>query len=116
MNCEDSITINGVEYVPKTSLEADKDYVIIRTQSAGVFAGNIINRNGQEVELVNARRIWRWSGAASLSQMAVDGVSKPNDCKFPCEVPSIILPQVIEIIPCTTKAMQSIKAVKIWRE
>jgi hypothetical protein len=115
MKCNDSVTINGVEYVPKISTETEKDYVIARTTSAGVFAGNIESRNGQEVVLKNARRIWYWSGAASLSQLAVDGVSKPDECKFPCEVASITLTQAIEIIPCTKKAMDSIRNVKIWK-
>ena len=42
-------------------------YVIVRTYSAGVFAGELESKNGQEVVLRNARRIWYWSGAASLS-------------------------------------------------
>ena len=47
-------------------------YVIVRTYSAGVFSGNLKSRNGQEVVLTNARRLWYWAGAASLSQLAVD--------------------------------------------
>ena len=49
-------------------------YVVVCTYSAGVFAGNIKSRKGQEAELTNARRLWYWDGAASLSQLAVDGV------------------------------------------
>ncbi len=48
-------------------------YVICRTNSAGVFAGFFESRNGKEVVLRDARRIWRWSGAASLSQLAMEG-------------------------------------------
>jgi hypothetical protein len=90
-------------------------YVIVRTYSAGVFAGNLTARNGQEVTLENARRLWYWSGAASLSQLAVDGTSKPKDCKFPCEVPSIQLLQAIEILSVTAEAESSIKEVPIWK-
>lgn len=89
-------------------------YCIVRTYSAGVFAGHVKERNGREVELLNARRIWRWDGAASLSQLAVDGTSKPDKCRFPVEVPSVILLETIEIIPCTEKAQTSIKAVTVW--
>jgi hypothetical protein len=89
-------------------------YVIVRTYSAGVFAGTIKSRKGQEVVLTNARRLWYWSGAASLSQLAVDGVSNPDSCKFPCEVKEVELLQVIEIIPCTEKARKSIADVKVW--
>jgi len=90
------------------------EYVIVRTYSAGVFAGNIKSREGKEVELTNARRIWYWDGAASLSQLAVDGTSKPENCKFPVPVPTITLTEAIEIIPCSKKAEASIKAVPVW--
>lgn len=91
------------------------DYVIIRTYSAGVFAGFLKARRGPEVDLVDARRLWQWHGAATLSQMAVDGTSKPELCKFPCEVPTITLLGVIEIIPASGKAKESIRGVAIWR-
>jgi hypothetical protein len=89
-------------------------YVIVRTFSAGVFAGNLESRNGQEVVLLNARRLWYWRGAASLSQLAVDGTSKPDECQFPCGVSRVELLQAIEILDVTEKAEVSIKAVPIW--
>ena len=92
-----------------------EEYVIVRTYSAGVFAGKLVKREGKEVELSNARRLWYWKGAASLSQLAMEGVSCPNECKFPCEVTTQILTEAIEIIPCTEKARLSIKAVAIWK-
>lgn len=118
----DSIMINGEEYIKKTSVHQQiaepldgMQYVICRTYSAGVFAGYLKRREGQEVELLNARRLWYWEGAASLSQLAVDGVSKPEKCKFPCALPSVELLQVIEIIPISKKAQASIAGVKEWR-
>ena len=89
-------------------------YVIVRTYSAGVFAGELESKNGQEVVLKNARRLWYWDGAASLSQLAMEGTSKPENCKFPCEVDRIELLQAIEILDVTNKARDSIKSVKIW--
>jgi len=114
------ITINGTVYVPKseTAMAANTDgmpYVIIRTYSAGVHAGYLKSRDGKEVELVNARRIWYWKGAASLSQMAVSGVKCPKECKFSVAVPSIFLTEAIEIIPCTNEAMQNIQEVPEWK-
>lgn len=91
-------------------------YVIVRTYSAGVFAGELESRNGQEVILKNARRIWRWSGAASLSQLAMEGVSKPLECKFPCEVSKVELLQAIEILDVTDVAKKSINEVPVWKE
>jgi len=91
-------------------------YVIVRTYSAGVFAGTLKSRKGQEVVLSNARRIWYWTGAASLSQLAVEGTKKPDQCKFPCEVPNVELLQAIEILDVTRDAEKSIKAVPVWKQ
>ncbi len=87
---------------------------MVRTYSAGVFAGYIESRDGKEAVLRKARRIWYWDGAASLSQLATDGTSKPENCKFPCEVDKVILTEVIEIIPISEKAKRSIDSVPVW--
>jgi len=94
-----------------------KKYVIVRTYSSGVFAGYIESRNGTEVVITNARRLWQWYGAASLSQLATDGTSRPNDCKFPVEVDRIelISPQGLEILDVTEAAEKSIKSVPVWK-
>ena len=91
-------------------------YVIVRTYSAGVFAGYLESRKGQEVVMRNARRLWGWTGAASLSQLAMEGTSTPDTCKFPCEVDRIELLQAIEILEVTKKAQESINSVKIWKQ
>ncbi len=120
------MTIKGVDYVlvPKEELTNTnkapsldgKPYVMVRTYSAGVFAGYLEKREGKEVKLLNARRIWYWAGAASLSQLATEGTSAPDSCRFPCEVEFVELTEVIEIIPITAKAEKSIKSVKIWKQ
>ena len=92
-----------------------KKYVIVRTYSAGVFAGTLVSRDGKEVQLADARRLWYWAGAASLSQLAVDGTSKPKECKFPIAVPSVTLTEAIEILDVTPKAETSIKGVPVWK-
>jgi hypothetical protein len=89
-------------------------YVIVRTYSAGVFAGELQKREGKEVTLKNARRIWYWAGACSLSQLAMEGTKKPAECKFPREVPLILLLEAIEIIPTTEAAKKSIESVPVW--
>ncbi len=110
-----AIIINGIEYIKKSECEnMCDDYYIVRTHSAGVFAGYIESRKDKEVVMRKARRIWYWDGAASLSELAMNGTCKPENCKFPCEVEEVILTEVIEIIKCTKKAKDSIKNVKIW--
>ena len=120
---KDKIIIDGVEYVRADSIQNNAlateldgiPYCMVRTYSAGVFAGYIESREGKEATLRNARRIWYWDGAATLSQLATDGTSKPENCKFPCPVDSVTLTEVIEIIPITEKAKKSIEGVVIWK-
>ena len=89
-------------------------YVIVRTYSAGVFAGTLESRDGREVELSNARRIWYWDGAASLSELATLGTSNPGGCKFPAPVALVQLTEAIEILPVTPEARASIEGVPVW--
>ena len=115
-----TIIINGEEYVRKADvmesapMRDGMEYCIVRTYSAGVFAGYVESRDGKECVVRDARRIWYWDGAASLSQLAVDGTSKPDNCKFPVAVDKVFLTEVIEIIPCTAKAKEPIEAAPVW--
>ena len=87
---------------------------IVRTYSAGVFFGEIESRNGQEVTMVNARRLWFWRGAASLSELAQRGTSNPLGCQFPVAVERVTLTQAIEILDTTPAARASIDGVPVW--
>jgi hypothetical protein len=89
-------------------------YVIVRTRSAGVFAGIIVTRKNQSVVMTDARRLWYWAGAASLSQLAVEGTKTPKNCKFPVAVDKIELFEVIEILETSLQAEESIRGVAIW--
>ena len=117
----DEVTINGVQYVKKGSVNTVAEcldgmpYCIVRTYSAGVFAGFIKSRNGQEVVMIKARRLWYWNGATTLSQIATTGVTKPQDCKFACEV-NVTLINAIEILEVSDKAKKIIESVKIWEQ
>lgn len=92
-----------------------EQYYIIRSDRAGVFFAKIEERRGSEVDLSDARRIWYWDGAASISQLAIDGVSRPDKCKFTVSVPKMTVLGVIEIIPCTETATRCIKGVREWK-
>ena len=93
----------------------DNRYYIVRCEAAGVFAGHIKSRAGREVTMTDVRRIWYWAGAASLSQMAVEGVKRPENCKYTITVPEILLLDAIEILPCSEAAETSILGVPEWR-
>ena len=95
---ETEVCINGTTYVPKKCTVEEKKYVIVRTYSAGVFAGILEKLDGTVGTMSNARRIWYWEGAATLSEL----------------VDEVMLTQVIEILSVTGKARKSIEGVPIW--
>ncbi len=104
---------NETSKLKKASMLNGMEYCMVRTFSAGVFAGYVESRMGKEIVLRKARRIWSWEGAATLSQLAVDGTSEPDKCKFPTEVEKIILTEAVEIIPMTEKTQKSIAGVSV---
>lgn len=89
--------------------------VIVRGDRSGVFFGTLAEKDGREVMLTNCRRLWYWDGAASISQLAVDGTTAPENCKFTVTVDNIIIMDAIEIIPCSVESIQQIEGVKVWK-
>ncbi len=89
--------------------------VIVRGDRSGMFFGTLEERNGREVKLSNCRRLWYWDGAASNFQLAVDGVSAPQNCKFTVTIDEIEILDAIEVLPCTGKAIKSIEKVTTWK-
>ena len=105
----------AVKKSKKTAVKKSK-YVIIRATQAGCFAGELESRPTEtSVVLVHARRLWYWCGAASLSQMAQEGVSNPCNCKFPPAVDSQEVLGVCEILDATDRCRESIEGVIPWR-
>ena len=92
---------------------------IVRCYGAGVFFGTVTKKentpSGVEVELKDARRIWYWSGAASLSQLATEGVKNQKACKFTVVVPELLVTQCLEIIPATEAAIANLESVAVWK-
>ena len=112
--------IDEVEYVQKgtvASLAEPVDglrYCIIRCRNAGVHSGFVKERNGKEVTLLQTRRLWRWWGK-TLSGLATEGTFKPADCKFSDEIQEITILDACEVIPCTQKAIDSLRGVGAWK-
>lgn len=84
-------------------------YVIVRTYSAGVHCGTLSKKIENEVILTNARRIWSWTKAFTLSKISTDGLG--DESRLSIEVPEIKLTE-IEIIPCSTKSETILKNIK----
>jgi hypothetical protein len=82
---------------------------IVRTYSAGVWFGTVSEKAGNEVIVTNARRMWRWHAAESisLSAVAIHGI-KEKQSKIAEAVGSVWL-EAVELIPCADKAIASIE-------
>lgn len=91
-------------------------YVIVRSSSAGVFAGFLKKHKGKKVVLNNCTRIWKWDGAATISQLAITGPMRQQNCKFSMLTPTHIVLGVIEIIPTTKSAFTQIRNTPVWKE
>jgi len=94
-----------------------KKNVIIRGDRSGVFFGVLesMSVDGKLVQLTDCRRLWKWDGSCSISQLAVDGTSNPSGCKFTVYVKSIVITDVIEIIECSKKSIESITSTSEWK-
>lgn len=87
-------------------------YVIVRTYSAGVHVGELEVRKGREVTLRNARRIWSWAGAFTLSEISQNGISGG---RISCVVSEITLTEAIEIIPASQKAEECLRVITEYK-
>lgn len=81
---------------------------VVRTYSAGVHIGEVIRQDKEQVDLKNSRRLWKWQGAFTLSEVATKGVS--SESRIAVEIPFIRLTNAIEIIPCSKKALKTFEA------
>lgn len=106
------MNIDGVEYREVTETGS---IVLVRTYSAGVHFGTLESQAGKNVRLANARRLWSWQGACSLSQVAMDGVDLSNS-KISVTVPQIDLTEAVEIIPMSKVAGESLMGATAWKQ
>ncbi len=86
-------------------------YVILRCAQAGVHAGTLVSQTGSEAVLRGARRLWQWTAAAgiALSGVASAGLNRSKS-KLDVRLDKIALTGVIETIPCSVVAKESIDA------
>lgn len=93
--------------------------VIVRGRNVGVHFGELIKDRPGVLVLRNARRIWYWKGAASLSELAVYGPKLPAECRFGVVVERQELRGLdtgdYEVIYCQPEGADAIRAVPPWR-
>lgn len=94
----------------------NEKYCMVRTYSAGVFCGWIDptkTKDGKNT-VKEAKRIHYWNKAASLSELAMKGTYAPEECRIPVPVDIVYLEEVIEVIPMTKEAIETIEKVPVW--
>jgi len=118
MNIED-ITIkqarelaspSGVANAPRLSNPMIGRHVVARTFTAGVHIGTVVSQHGEETYLLkDARRLWKWEGAFTLSEVATKGINSKGS-RMAVEIPEILLTNVNEMIPTTPEARKTFEA------
>lgn len=90
--------------------------VLIRSYASGVHFGTLVSevftQAGKVVVLENSRRIHRWSGACSCSQIATDGIAGDRVAMV---LPLIEVVNVIETIPLSEKAISNLENQPVWK-
>jgi hypothetical protein len=89
---------------------------IIRARDAGVWFGVVDAIDGRTVVLSQARRIWRWRGALTLSHLATEGT--PLDASWTriaglLSEPTAIL-DACEVLLCSPESIARLDAVAPW--
>jgi hypothetical protein len=114
---EETITINGIEYVKRAPPVELSNVRIFRCTAAGVHAGVLVKRTKDGKTVVkNSRRLWEWWSRATLSELAMTGPIKPEKNRYGCVLPTIELnsADICEEIPCSEEAARLIYAVPVW--
>lgn len=83
-----------------------KKVVIVRTGSMGVHVGTLVSRDGKEIVLRNACKIWRWSGANTANDLAVTGAGKES--RISAAATEVTLTDALEIIECSPAAAKNL--------
>lgn len=93
----------------------ENQFYIVRTNRAGVFFGKIKESNKDEVIMNEVRKLWHWDGACAVEQIALEGVKRPDNCKFTVVVPEMTVMEPVQIIPCTNEATEILSKVSVWK-
>ena len=89
------------------------NYVIVRSNMAGVFGGTLESKTGTEVVLTDARKIYSWRGANTVEDIATKGVDADNS-RITVSVAEIVIDDVCQVLVTTKEAKKVIKEAEVW--
>jgi len=84
-------------------------YVICRTYSAGVFAGRLAAKEGDEVTLNECRRLWSWKANSGVALSGVARSGLASGCKVDTRTEGHVIRNWLELIPCSPAAEKRIR-------
>ena len=90
------------------------EYVIVRSNLAGVFFGILIDKVGNELTLAKARKFFYFSGANTVEDLAHQGALNVNECKLTVEIETIVISDFDQLLPCSENAITQIKTIPTW--
>lgn len=83
-------------------------HVILRCHHAGVHAGILESQDGDQAILRNSRRLWYWKTNDGIALSGLAKYGAHSDSMLDAMLDSIALTGVIETIPTTAFAQESI--------
>ena len=84
---------------------------IVRTYASGVFFATVVSHHGRQIEMQNARRLWRFDCKNGIECTAVAMHGSGGERARICEtVPAMTVLDALEIIPCSPVAIAQIEA------
>ena len=88
--------------------------IIARIERAGVFHGTLDYLDAEIIRMKDVRRIYSWEGALSVTDMAVNGISR-GKITPPVSVVEFMSNNIIELNKCSEKATRSIESIQTWK-
>jgi len=88
--------------------------IIARIERAGVFHGTLDHIDNEIMRLKDARRIYYWNGALSVTDIAAKGITG-GKVTIPVTTVEFMSDNVVELNECSEEASKSIEAIKPWK-
>ena len=88
--------------------------IIARIERAGVFHGTLDHIDNDIMRLKDARRIYYWNGALSVTDMAAKGITG-GKVTIPVTTVEFMSDKIVELNECSTDASKSIETIKPWK-
>lgn len=90
-------------------------HVIVRSNLAGVFFGILIDKQGDELTLTNARKFFYFSGANTVEDLANEGALNKDNCKLTVAVNEMVISKYEQLLLCTPSAIKQNNSIPIWK-